>query len=104
MYSASRKPDGLLEAAARTVVCPEALPRANDPGRSRPLSTHSSELAGRGRRQGLAGRHSPALAAGLAFADAYLVECAAGRGVPVYSKSVRELAGQGVDVPDPLPG
>src|SRR5205807_5835740 len=41
---------------------------------------------------------------GLAFADAYLVESALGRGVPVYSKNVRELAGQGVDVPDPLPG
>jgi len=40
----------------------------------------------------------------LAFADAYLIECAVGRGVPVYSKNVRELAGQGVDVPDPLPG
>jgi hypothetical protein len=41
---------------------------------------------------------------GLAFADAYLIECALGRGVPVYSKNVRELAGRGVDVPNPLPG
>ena len=40
---------------------------------------------------------------GLSFADAYLAECAVERGVPVYSKNVRELAGQGVDVPDPLP-
>ena len=40
---------------------------------------------------------------GLAFADAYLAALAAERGCPVYSKNVRELQGQGVAVPNPLP-
>lgn len=40
---------------------------------------------------------------GLAFADAYLAALAARHRCPVYTKNVRELAGQGVDVPDPLP-
>lgn len=40
---------------------------------------------------------------GLAFVDAYLAAVAADRGCPLYSKNVRELQGQGVRVPDPLP-
>jgi predicted nucleic acid-binding protein len=42
-------------------------------------------------------------APGLSFADAYLAELAVRRGVPVHTKNVRELAGQRVEVPDPLP-
>jgi len=41
--------------------------------------------------------------AGLAFVDAYLAERASSESRPVYTKNVRELRGQGVDVPDPLP-
>lgn len=40
---------------------------------------------------------------GLAFVDAYLAVRALDGGVPIYSKNVRELVGQGVTVPDPLP-
>jgi predicted nucleic acid-binding protein len=40
----------------------------------------------------------------LAFVDAYLAAVAVRRGVPVYSKNVRELAGQGIEVPALLPG
>jgi hypothetical protein len=40
---------------------------------------------------------------GLAFVDAYLASRAAAESRPVYTKNVRELRGQGVDVPDPLP-
>ncbi len=39
----------------------------------------------------------------LAFVDAYLAALAAMRDCPVYTKNVRELRGQGVDAPDPLP-
>lgn len=41
--------------------------------------------------------------AGLSFADAYLAALAAEQDRPVYSKNLRELLAQGVDVPDPLP-
>lgn len=41
--------------------------------------------------------------AGLSFADAFLAALATQRGCPVYTKNVRELQGQGVDVPEPLP-
>ena len=41
---------------------------------------------------------------GLAFVDAYLATLAHQRNCPVYSKNVRELSGQGVDVPACLPG
>lgn len=41
---------------------------------------------------------------GLAFVDAYLAEVATQRGCVVYTKNVRELAAQGVDVPARLPG
>jgi hypothetical protein len=40
---------------------------------------------------------------GLAFVDAYLAARAAAESRPIYTKNVRELRGQGVDVPDPLP-
>jgi predicted nucleic acid-binding protein len=40
---------------------------------------------------------------GLAFADAYLAARAAAESRPVYTKNVRELRGQAVAVPDPLP-
>ena len=40
---------------------------------------------------------------GLAFVDAYLAAMASDRGCAVYSKNVRELQGQGVPVPNPLP-
>ena len=40
---------------------------------------------------------------GLSFADAYLAALATARQCPVYSKNVRELEGQGVIVPQPLP-
>ena len=40
---------------------------------------------------------------GLAFADAYLAALATREHCPVYTKNVRELTGQGVAVPDPLP-
>jgi len=40
---------------------------------------------------------------GLAFVDAYLAALAARDGCPIYTMNVRELAGQGVDVPCPLP-
>ena len=40
---------------------------------------------------------------GLSFVDAFLVTLAAERGCPVYTKNIREFAGQGVVVPDPLP-
>lgn len=39
---------------------------------------------------------------GLAFVDAFLAACALRDGVPVYTKNIRELAGQGAVVPDPL--
>ena len=41
---------------------------------------------------------------GLGFVDAYLAALAALRSSPVYTKNVRDLVGQGVPVPDPLPG
>ena len=41
--------------------------------------------------------------AGLSFADAYLSALAWQRGCPVYTKNVREVAGQGIQTPDPLP-
>jgi hypothetical protein len=41
---------------------------------------------------------------GLAFVDAYLSARAAHEARPIYTKNVRELQAQGVDVPDPLPG
>ena len=40
---------------------------------------------------------------GLAFVDAYLAALAVQEGCPVYTKNVRDLVGQGVQVPDPLP-
>jgi len=40
---------------------------------------------------------------GLAFVYAYLAAVAATRTCPVYTKNVRELQGQGITVPDPLP-
>jgi predicted nucleic acid-binding protein len=40
---------------------------------------------------------------GLAFVDAYLAAVATTRACPVYTKNVRELRGQGISVPDPLP-
>jgi predicted nucleic acid-binding protein len=43
------------------------------------------------------------LTPGLSFADAYLSALAAERQCPIYTKNVRELVGQGVSVPDPLP-
>ena len=39
----------------------------------------------------------------LSFADAFLAALAADQGRVVYSKNVRELRGQGVEVPSPLP-
>jgi predicted nucleic acid-binding protein len=39
----------------------------------------------------------------LAFADAYLAALATRRQCTVYTKNVRELEGQGVTVPQPLP-
>jgi predicted nucleic acid-binding protein len=41
--------------------------------------------------------------AGLSFVDAYLAALATQQGRPVYTKNVRELTGQGVSVPQPLP-
>jgi predicted nucleic acid-binding protein len=41
---------------------------------------------------------------GLGFVDAWLAARAARAGVPVYTKNVKHFAGQGVAVPDPLPG
>lgn len=40
---------------------------------------------------------------GLAFVDAYLATLAIRQQCPVYTKNVREIAGQGVIVPNPLP-
>jgi predicted nucleic acid-binding protein len=40
---------------------------------------------------------------GLGFVDAYLAAIARRDGCPVYTKNVRELASQGVMVPNPLP-
>lgn len=40
---------------------------------------------------------------GLAFVDAYLASLAHQRNCPVYSKNVKELTAQGVDVPTHLP-
>lgn len=40
---------------------------------------------------------------GLAFVDAYLATLAHQRSCPVFSKNVKQLAAQGVDVPVPLP-
>jgi len=40
---------------------------------------------------------------GLAFVDAYLAARAAQEQKVVYTKNVRELRSQGVDVPEPLP-
>jgi predicted nucleic acid-binding protein len=40
----------------------------------------------------------------LGFVDAFLAARATRDGVPVYTKNVRELTGQGATVPDPLPG
>jgi hypothetical protein len=39
----------------------------------------------------------------LAFVDAYLAALATRRGVPIFSKNVRELEAEGVPVTDPLP-
>ncbi len=39
----------------------------------------------------------------LAFVDAYLAAQAAADGCSVYTKNVRDLAGQGIGVPSPLP-
>ena len=39
----------------------------------------------------------------LAFVDAYLATVAHQRGCPVFGKNVKDLAGQGVSVPTPLP-
>ena len=41
---------------------------------------------------------------GLSFADAYLAARASSEDRPVFTKNVRELRRQSVDVPDPLPG
>ncbi len=40
---------------------------------------------------------------GLGFVDAYLAAAATARQCPVFTKNARELVGQGVAVPDPLP-
>jgi predicted nucleic acid-binding protein len=40
---------------------------------------------------------------GLSFVDAYLAALAIQRGCAVYTKNVRDLRGQGVEVPDTLP-
>jgi len=40
---------------------------------------------------------------GLSFADAYLAALASRRQCPVFTKNVREIEGQGVVVPQPLP-
>ncbi len=40
----------------------------------------------------------------MGFADAYLAAIAAAREYRVYTKNIRHFAGQGVEVPDPLPG
>jgi predicted nucleic acid-binding protein len=40
---------------------------------------------------------------GLGFTDAYLAVVAIRDGVPVFTKNVRDLRGQGAEVPDPLP-
>lgn len=40
----------------------------------------------------------------IGFADAYLAALAERRNCPVYTKNVRDLRGQGAEVPDPLPG
>jgi len=40
---------------------------------------------------------------GLSFVDAQLAALAAVEQCPVYTKNVREVRGQGADVPDPLP-
>ena len=39
----------------------------------------------------------------LGFVDAYLAALATRQSCPVYTKNVRDLVGQGVSVPDPLP-
>ena len=39
----------------------------------------------------------------VAFVDAYLATLAVRRGCPVYTKNVRDLQGQGIEVPQPLP-
>jgi predicted nucleic acid-binding protein len=39
----------------------------------------------------------------LAFVDAYLAALALQRSCPVYTKNARELEGQGIGVPQPLP-
>jgi len=41
---------------------------------------------------------------GLSFADAYLAALATRRRCQIYTKNLRELRGQGVEAPDPLPG
>lgn len=41
---------------------------------------------------------------GLAFVDAYLAALARERPCSIFTKNVRELRAQGVEVPDPLPG
>lgn len=45
-----------------------------------------------------------AVTPGLSFADAYLAALATQRGCAVFTKNLRELRGQGVDAPSPLPG
>lgn len=40
---------------------------------------------------------------GLSFVDAYLAVLAHRRRCPVYTKNVKHLVGQGVEVPNPLP-
>lgn len=41
---------------------------------------------------------------GLAFVDAYLAALAIRDGRPVFTKNVAELSGQGIVIPQPLPG
>lgn len=43
-----------------------------------------------------------AVTPGLAFVDAYLAALASQRGLDVYTKNVREFAGQGISIPNPL--
>jgi hypothetical protein len=44
-----------------------------------------------------------AVTPGLSFADAFLAAVASHRHCQVFTKNVRELRGQGVSAPDPLP-
>ena len=103
--------DGRAQALVEPVVLHEltyVLPQFVQQMARRDVSAFLLELVGweavRGDKPVLVGalerwRDTP----GLGFVDAYLAALATRRGLPVYTKNIREFARQRVNVPNPLP-